>query len=314
MNTQTSTKTLAVLLSVALIASIFSGAGTPAVKAQTSSASKVKISSDLKQKLSGTSKLNVIIRSAGPWSSTLTNAVTGNGGTVSRSYTNFNLKMVNLPPAAVTNLASRSDVDYVTLDRSVKKLGHVSLTSGTDAAGVMGGTTPYDGSGIGIAVLDSGVNSSHVDFKDAAGLTRVIKSVDFTGENRTDDPYGHGTHVASLAAGNALVAQGAYAGIAPGAKIVNLRVLNSQGAGTISSLLTALDWVKTNRVTYNIRVVNMSLGTAAVDSYKFDPLCLAVRSLVDSGIVVVAAAGNEGRDSSGNKVYGQIHSLSLIHI
>src|SRR5262245_10817370 len=63
-----------------------------------------------------------------------------------------------------------------------------------------------------------------------------------------------------------------------------------------------------NRATYNIRVVNMSLGALAVDSYKIDPLCLAVRRLSDAGVVVVAAAGNNGKDADGNEIYGHIHS------
>ena len=97
---------------------------------------------------------------------------------------------------------------------------------------------------------------------------------DFTGEGRTDDPYGHGSHVASMAAGNGRISNGQYTGIAPNANLINLRVLNSQGAGSMSGLLQALDWVLTNRASYNIRVVNMSLGTPAVDSYRHD-LCLA---------------------------------------
>jgi len=88
-------------------------------------------------------------------------------------------------------------------------------------------------------------------------------------------------------------------------------VLNSQGSGSTSGLLSALDWIMSNRATYNIRVVNMSLGAAAVDSYRYDPTCKAVRRLVDSGIVVVAAAGNNGENSSGQKVYGQIHSPGI---
>ncbi|MET0647192.1 MAG: S8 family serine peptidase [Pyrinomonadaceae bacterium] len=174
----------------------------------------------------------------------------------------------------------------------------------------MGNYNPtYDGTGIGIAVLDSGLDPNHTVFTSESGsASRVALSRDFTGENRTDDPYGHGTHVASVAAGNGQVSNGAYRGIAPNAKLINLRVLNSQGTGSVSQLLAAIDWIKTNRTTYNIRVVNLSLGTAAVDSYTVDPLCLAVRGLVDSGIVVVAAAGNEGRDGAGNKIYGQIHS------
>ena len=61
-----------------------------------------------------------------------------------------------------------------------------------------------------------------------------------------------------------------------------------------------------NRTKYNIRVVNMSLGAPAVDSYKIDPLCLAVRRLVDAGVVVVAAAGNNGKGANRQKIYGQI--------
>src|SRR5437764_64398 len=137
---------------------------------------------------------------------------------------------------------------------------------------------------------------------------RVIVNKDFTGENRTDDPYGHGTHVASIAAGNGRISNAKYIGIAPNANILNLRVLNKQGAGTVSGVLAALDWVMTNRAAYNVRVVNMSLGMPAVDSYLNDPVCKAVRRLVDAGVVVAAAAGNNGKDSAGHKIYGAIHS------
>ena len=64
----------------------------------------------------------------------------------------------------------------------------------------------------------------------------------------------------------------------------------------------------TNKATHNIKVVNLSLGTFAIDSYKDDPLCLAVRQLVDNGVVVVVAAGNAGKNSDGDKLYGLIHS------
>jgi subtilisin family serine protease len=136
----------------------------------------------------------------------------------------------------------------------------------------------------------------------------VIAGQDFTGENRTDDPYGHGTHVSSILAGNGRISNAAYMGIAPNANLINLRVLNSQGVGSAAQLLRAIDWVLTNRVRFNIRVVNMSLGMPAIDSYKNDPVCRAVRGLVDAGVVVVAAAGNNGKDGDGNKIYGRIHS------
>src|SRR6266571_1941280 len=73
-------------------------------------------------------------------------------------------------------------------------------------------------------------------------------------------------------------------------------------------LVGAVALKKKNRVAYNIRVVNMSLGMPAVDSYRNDPVCRAVRGLVNAGFVVVAAAGNNGVDSNGHKIYGHIHS------
>src|SRR6185437_9550314 len=69
----------------------------------------------------------------------------------------------------------------------------------------------------------------------------------------------------------------------------------------------ALDWLMANKGSYNVKVVNMSLGTPAINSYEDDPICNAVRKLVNAGVVVVAAAGNLGKDGNGNKIYGGIH-------
>src|SRR6185295_15809050 len=93
--------------------------------------------------------------------------------------------------------------------------------------------------------------------------------------------------------------------------LINLRVLNHVGTGSVSGLLSALEWIMNHRTTYNIRVVNMSLGMLAIDSYKNDPVCLAVRRLADAGIVVVAAAGNNGKNSAGQKMYGNINSPGI---
>jgi subtilisin family serine protease len=168
--------------------------------------------------------------------------------------------------------------------------------------------TVYDGRGIGIAILDSGIDVQHATFRGQPGLSRVVVSRDFTGENRTDDVYGHGTHVASIAAGNDEISNGAYTGIAPAARLLNLRILNSQGTGFASNLLAALDWIMTYRAVYDIRVVNLSVGTPAIESYRSDPLCQAVRRLTDAGITVIAAAGNNGKSTEGEKIYGRIHS------
>ena len=140
--------------------------------------------------------------------------------------------------------------------------------------------------------------------------TRVVYSKSFvTGVTSTEDDYGHGTHVASIVAGSATRNSSAYKGIAPKINLVNLKVLNSTGTGKTSDLVTALTWIAANYATYNIKVVNMSLGTAAIDSWTNDVLCNKVRDLNKFGILVVVAAGNNGKNFvTGQKVYGRIHS------
>src|SRR4051812_9683064 len=222
----------------------------------------------------------------------------------------FNLRAIEVPAKFVDDLATRADVDFISLDQQAVAFGHVTTTTGADSVRMTTGpnTTGLDGTNIGIAILDSGIDPDHAAFLDRRNNGRVIANVDFTGEGRTDDPYGHGTHVASIAAGNGRISNAEFTGIAPNANLINLRVLNSAGTGNVSSVLNALDWVLTHRWRYNIRVVNMSLGAPAIDSYTYDPVCRAVRKLVDAGIVVVAAVGNNGVNNAGQKIYGQVHS------
>src|SRR5260370_33855326 len=219
----------------------------------------------------------------------------------------FGAIAVEMPTRAIAKLADSGSANYLTLDRKVTGLGHVETTTGGDAMLAENGNgntkgkvdNTLDGSNVGVAILDSGISSKQ---KSLAG--RIVYSRDFTGEGTMEDPYGHGTFVAGMVASQ----RGPYGGIATGANLINFRVLNSHGTGTISSLLSALNAVMVNRGMYNIRVVNMSLGMAAIDTYKNDPLCRAVRRLVYAGIVVVAAAGNDGKDAGHPKLYGRIHS------
>src|SRR6266513_5961867 len=98
-----------------------------------------------------------------------------------------------------------------------------------------------------------------------------------------------------------------FKGIAPNANIINLRVLDQNGAGTDSSVIAAIQTAISLKSTYNIRVINLSLGRQAYESYKVDPLCQAVEAAWNAGIVVVVAAGNQGRnDSAGTEGYGTI--------
>jgi serine protease AprX len=271
-----------------------------------------KLSKDILKKVQdgrGADFVRVIVQPASWADLSLDSTLETNGGSNIRKFRNFPVRVVTLTATAAANLAQRNDVSYVSLNREVRALGHLSLTTGTDQIRYSGpNDSRLDGSGIGIAVIDSGIDADHISFLDKTNEIRVVYSEDFTGEGRTDDPYGHGTHVAALAAGNGRISSGEYVGIAPNANLINLRVLNADGVGNTAWVLRALDWVASNQGVYNIRVVNMSLGMPAIDSYRDDPICRAVRRLVDAGVVVFAAAGNNGKDADGNKVYGHIHS------
>ncbi|MCA1558153.1 MAG: S8 family peptidase, partial [Acidobacteria bacterium] len=291
-------------------------------KGTDSSIAEKKISPDLKERLNQLSardveRLPVILQLQDKASGQLNALLNRNGVHVRRYMKSLGVYSLELPASVLEELASFEEVFNVSLDQETIPFGHVSTTTGTDLVrkqkttsllGLVTATTTLDGRGIGIAVLDSGIDTTHKSFLNNSNALRVTVSRDFTGENRTDDPYGHGTHVASTAAGNGRISNGEYIGIAPNADIINLRVLNSQGAGSTSALLAALDWIMQNRALYRIRIVNMSLGAPAVDTYKNDPICRAVRRLVDAGVVVIAAAGNNGKNSEGTKLYGQIHS------
>ena len=116
----------------------------------------------------------------------------------------------------------------------------------------------------------------------------------------TDDCCGHGTHVAGIIAGNGATSTGSqyyrtFYGIARNANLVSVRVLDQNGQGSVSTVISGLQWVVANKAKYNIRVINLSLGHPVGESYTTDPLCQAVEAAWKAGIVVVCAAGNNGR-------------------
>ena len=113
-------------------------------------------------------------------------------------------------------------------------------------------------------------------------------------------------HVAGTIAGSGYDSSGARAGIAPEAHLVGLKVLDENGRGVISDVIAAFEWAIANKNAYNIRVANLSVGAAVTESYWTDPLTLAAKRAVDAGIVVVAAAGNQGKNKLGQSQYGGI--------
>src|SRR5207247_3761247 len=123
---------------------------------------------------------------------------------------------------------------------------------------------------------------------------RILASVNFAAERLVSDTGGHGTHVAGIVAGNGGRSDGMFAGVAPEANIVDVRVLGRTGSGRISSVVRGIEWVLAHRTAYNIRVINLSFGAHADLSYRADPMAAAVEIAWRRGLVVVAAAGNSG--------------------
>jgi serine protease AprX len=156
------------------------------------------------------------------------------------------------------------------------------------------------GAGVGVALIDSGV--SPVPGLDGPG--KVINGPDLSFESqsltlRYLDTYGHGTHMAGIIAGQdpaTVAAPARFAGVAPGAHIVSVKVASADGASDVSQVIAAIDWVVEHRDDkgMNIRVLNLSFGTESTQPATLDPLSFAVQQAWDKGIVVVVAAGNDG--------------------
>ena len=163
----------------------------------------------------------------------------------------------------------------------------------------------YDGSGITIAVIDSGITDTHDDLS-AAHLARFVDFVNF--RSMPYDDYGHGTHVAGILAGDGHDSSGSRRGVSPGVSLLVEKVLDETGQGYISNVIAAIDYAIANRDALGIRVINLSVAAGIAESYANDPLALAAKRAVDAGIVVVTAAGNQGINAAGQPQYGGIGS------
>ncbi len=140
-----------------------------------------------------------------------------------------------------------------------------------------------DGHGIRVAIVDTGIDETHPDFEG-----RIIAVTDFTGEGARDN-NGHGTHVASIAAGSGAASGGRYRGVAPGAGIFAAKVLRGNGSGLMSDVIAGMDWA----VDQGAQVINLSLGSRGSCDGS-DAISAACDAAVAAGHVVCVAAGNEG--------------------
>ncbi|HLJ28858.1 MAG TPA: S8 family peptidase [Candidatus Angelobacter sp.] len=216
--------------------------------------------------------------------------------------------LFRIPVSMVAVLSQDPDVLYISPDRPVKHTSWWDYMLDASQAGAVI-QAGYNGEGIGIAIIDSGIKANHPDLQDdRTGASRVVYSQSFVaGDTSVGDAYGHGTHVAGLVAGNGQVSGGGMFGVAQDANLINLRVLDANGAGTDSAVIAAIQRAIQLKNTYNIHVINLSLGRRVFESYTLDPVCQAVEQAWKAGIVVVVAAGNYGRDNSQNtNGYGTI--------
>jgi serine protease AprX len=232
---------------------------------------------------------------------------------LNKSLDLINGEVLDLPNGVLKQVANHPTVFRVHYDRPIQS--HNYRTSITVGARLVQDFMGLTGAGVGVAVIDSGITAWHDDLTNKTaklfpyGNQRVSKFMDFVnGRPLPYDDNGHGSHVAGIIAGNGYDSYGEKTGIAPDANLVSLKVLDQEGKGTISNIIAALNWIVTNGATYNVRVVNMSVGAGIYESYWTDPLTLATKKLTDKGIIVVAAAGNLGKNAAGQLQYGAITS------
>ena len=257
----------------------------------------------------GTSRVIVVFKpgSAG------TEEIGKHGSKSRRRFWLVNAQTADVPNSVLKRLADDPAVESIHEDRPTRgELNRVAVSIGARSVQNQMG---IKGAGVGVAVIDSGITSWHDDLtyngtssavRTKAGQ-RVVAFADFVnGRTSTYDDNGHGSHVAGTIAGNGYDTSGARAGIAPEAHLIGLKVLDENGRGVISDVIAALEWAIANKNAYNIRVANLSVGAAVTESYWTDPLTLAAKRAVDAGIVVVAAAGNLGKNKLGQSQYGGI--------
>jgi serine protease AprX len=235
------------------------------------------------------------------------------GGTALRPLQVIGGFAATIPAARLADLRILPGVSSVTPDSSVELNSAYDPTADTysivNTAADLGATAAWaqgiTGAGVDVAIIDTGVTP-------VAGLSgpgKLVNGPDLSFDSQTPsvthlDAFGHGTFMAGLIAGKDAGADvnnagSSYLGIAPDARIVNVKVGAANGAVDVSQIIAGIGWVVQHRRDngMNIRILNLSLGTKSGQGYRSDPLAFAAEVAWRSGIVVVAAAGNAGAGS-----------------
>ena len=262
-----------------------------------------KFSQDLQSSFGSNATGTIIVQYKKMPGSAALKSVQAGGATIVTKLPTINAVTMTVPATMLQELEAEANVVYITPNRSVNTTANPVTEEFATAvqADVAASQYAMTGSGIGVAVIDSGI-AAHPDLKNASGASRVVYSQSFVaGDTTTSDKFGHGTHVAGLVGGSGASSGTAngyaatYAGMAPGVNLINLRVLDQNGSGTDSQVIAAIQEAIALQSKYNIRVINMSLGRPVFETYTLDPVDQAVEAAWKAGIVVVAAAGNNGR-------------------
>ena len=176
--------------------------------------------------------------------------------------------------------------------KSVAEIARVTVCNDNIRHAIHAENISSGGKGITVAVIDTGI-TNHIDFMLPP---KIAEFVDVINDKRMAyDDNGHGTAVASVLSGSGLMSGGKYMGIAPEAKLVVIKAINSNGEGSTLEILQAMQWLFNNHKKYNIKVACMSFGSQPTG--KNDPLALGAAALWQQGIVVVASSGNSGPES-----------------
>jgi serine protease AprX len=227
------------------------------------------------------------------------------GGVVTLNLHIINGFAAELPARAIVELARTAGVRWISLDAPVlntacadcvdtsKATSSWLYSSGLKELWKLNPT--LQGQGIGVAVVDSGINPQQ-DLYTTMGANRIVAAVRYNdGYNQSVyDNYGHGNHVAGIIGSDGDRSGGTYIGVAPAVNLINVKVSDDAGRATTSRVVKGLQWVYENRAKYNIRVVNLSLNSGTLESYHTNPLNAAVEILWFNGVVVVVSAGNNG--------------------
>jgi len=152
-----------------------------------------------------------------------------------------------------------------------------------------GNLTSYSKDDVVVAVIDTGIDAAHVDLDGG----KVLAFKDFV-NNRTAayDDEGHGSHVAGIIAGSG-DGNTSYQGVAPGAALVGIKVLDANGSGTMSNVDAGINWAIANKDVYGIKILNLSLGTSGSSNGQ-DSTSIAINNAAAAGLVPIIAAGNAG--------------------